>query len=173
MSFLFCAILLIFTIVFHTSAAEYFSDWLGARPDAMLLTTVFLGLRRDRAAALVGGFVLGLAQDALSGSLLGLNALLKGLIGYCAGGLKSTMTSRRLFFYCSTAFFASVFNLALSAGLAMVFLPDKALPVEFWLEGARTAGLNAVLAPMIIGLLGKIEVKTLPSSEGAPYLERP
>lgn len=173
MIFLFYAILFIFTVVLHASVAEYFSAWIDAKPDVMLLATVFLGLRRDRVAGLVGGFALGLVQDTLSGGLLGLNALLKGLIGRYTGGLKSSMTSRLIFFHCLVVFFASTFNLAASAGLAKVFLSDTTLPVEFWVDGIKTVGLTVVLAPAALGLLRKVESKALPCPEGAPYLERP
>lgn len=173
MIFLFYATLFIFTVVLHASVAEYFSAWIDAKPDVMLLTTVFLGLHRGGIAGLVGGFALGLVQDALSGGLLGLNALLKGLIGRSTGGLKIGMTSRLIFFHCVVVFFASTFSLAASAGLAKVFLPDAALPVEFWVDGTKTAGLTVVLAPAALGLLRKVESVALPFTKGAPYLERP
>lgn len=173
MIFLFYTLLFIFTVVFHASVAEYFSVWIDARPDAVLLAAVFLGLRRGRITGLVGGFALGLVQDALSGGLLGLNALLKGWIGHYVGRLKSRTVSRPIFFDCAVVFFASTFNLAVSAGLAKVFLPDAALPVEFWWAGVKTVGLNVVLAPAVLGLLRKIESKALPYPKGAPYLERP
>lgn len=168
---LFYCIIAITAIAFDTQVGTYALDWMGARPDAILLAAVFLGLRRDRATGLIGGFVLGLFQDVLSGGLLGLNALLKGLIGYYAGGQRNASAHATLF-QCALALLASVINMLSSVVLMKMFLPDQALPAGYWMEGIRTVGLNVVLAPVFIGLLAMIERKILPSSTGAPYTER-
>ena len=169
---LFYLILAILAIVFHTSVAEYFSDWVNARPDAILLTTVFLGLHRSRVTGLIGGFSLGIFQDVLSGGLLGFNALLKGLIGYYTGGLRRNMTARIFFFHCAVVFFASVFDILFSALLVQIFLPAQFLTINYWIEGIKTVGLNVALAPFVMSFLAQIEYKVFPSDTGTPYAER-
>ncbi len=168
---LFYCILAITAIAFDTQVGMYALDWVGAKPDAILLAAVFLGLRRDRATGLIGGFVLGLFQDVLSGGLLGLNALLKGLIGHYAGGQRNASAHATLF-QCTLALLASIIHILFSAALVKIFLPDQTLPAGYWTEGIRTVGLNVLLAPVFIGLLSMIERKILPSSTGAPYTER-
>ncbi len=169
---LFYLILAVLAIVFHTSVAEYFSDWVNARPDAILLMTVFLGLHRSRETGLIGGFSLGIFQDVLSGGLLGFNALLKGLIGYYTGGLRRNMTARIFFFHCAVVFFASVFDILFSALLVQIFLPAQFLTINYWIEGIKTVGLNVALAPFVMSFLAQIEYKVFPSDTGAPYAER-
>ena len=169
---LFYIILAVLTIVLHTSVADYFSIWIGARPDAMLLTTIYLGLNRNRETGLIGGFSLGIFEDVLSGGLLGFNALLKGLIGHYTGGLKPNMTARFVVFHCAVVFFASIFNILFSFILVQIFVPSQLLPITYWMDSIKTAGLNVVLAPFVISLLGKMEEKVLPSEADTPYPER-
>ena len=169
---LFYIILTVLTIGLHTSVADYFSIWVGARPDAILLTTVFLGLYRDRETGLIGGFGLGIAEDILSGGLLGFNALLKGLIGHYTGGLKPSMTARFIVFQCAVVFFASIFNILFSFLLVQIFVPSQFLPASYWIDAIKTAGLNVALAPLVISLLGKMEEKVLSSEASTPYPER-
>ncbi len=161
------------TIVFQTAVAEYFDAWTTARPDAMILVTLFLGLHRGREAGLIGGFFLGLLQDALSGGLLGANALLKGLIGHAAGSLKRNVAGRDSIFHGALGLFATAFDKVLAVGLTAVFLPDLPIHANYWLVAGKTIALNTLLAPLFVGLLGSAEGRVLPSAAGAPYPERP
>ena len=108
----------------------------------------------------------------LSGGLLGFNALLKGLIGHYTGGLKPSMTARFVMFQCAVVFFASIFNILFSFLLVRIFLPDQFLTISYWIDSIKTAGLNVVLAPFVISLMGKMEEKVLPSEAGTSYPER-
>lgn len=160
------------TIVFQTSVTEYFNVWTGAQPDAMLLVTLYLGIHRGRETGLIGGFFLGLLQDALSGGLLGANALSKGLIGHGTGSLRQNVLGRNWIFRGALGLFATAFDVLLAAVLAVVFLPDLPLPADYWWAGAKTAAINTVLAPAVVGLLGKAEARVLPPAAGAPYPDR-
>ncbi len=156
-------------IVFQTTLTEYFSVWMGVRPDAMLLATLYLGLHRGREPGLIGGFLFGLLQDALTGGLLGANALSKGLIGHATGNLRRNIVSRNALFQSGVGLFATLFDVGLSAGLAFVFLPDLPMPETYWWEGAKSAVLNMALAPVVIGLLGRAQARTTPPTGGVPY----
>lgn len=159
-------------IAFQTTITDYFSVWTGTRPDAILLATIFLGTYRGREAGLVGGFLLGLFQDVLTGGLLGANGLSKGLIGYATGGLRRNISNRNILFMGGLGLIASVFDLVLGAALTFVFLPDEVLPVGFWLAGGKSTVLNVLLAPILVGLLGKAEARILPPPGGVPYPDR-
>ena len=54
----------------------------GIRPDLFLLLLYLGSLKMTRVQACVGGFLLGIYQDALSGAPLGLNAFTLSLLGY-------------------------------------------------------------------------------------------
>lgn len=159
-------------IVFQSAVAEYFNVWLGVRPDVMVLITVFLGLQRGQETGLIGGFLLGLLQDVLSGGLPGANALSKGLIGHATGSLRRNVSGREAFFHSLLVFFATVFNTTLSVTLLFVFLPDVPIHPHYWLEAGKTTLLNTFLAPLIVGLLVGAEERIFPAAAGSPYPER-
>ncbi|MDA1001725.1 MAG: rod shape-determining protein MreD, partial [bacterium] len=159
-------------VVFQTSLADYFNTWLGIRPDGMLLAALFLGIYRGKETGVVGGFLLGLMEDVLSGGLLGVNALTKGLIGNFAGGLRRNVTSRDILFQGGLGFFATIFDITVSAFLLAIFLPDFPIPKQYWWEGAKSTILNAALGPVIIGLLGAAHARIIPATGGVPYPER-
>ncbi|MFQ5989842.1 MAG: rod shape-determining protein MreD [Candidatus Methylomirabilales bacterium] len=54
----------------------------GVRPDLFLLLLYLGSFKLNPVQACVGGFLLGLYQDALSGAPLGMNALTLSLLGY-------------------------------------------------------------------------------------------
>ena len=159
-------------IIFQSAVTDYFHVWTTARPDAMVLVTVYLGLHRGRETGLLGGFFLGLFQDALSGGLLGVNALTKGLIGHATGSMRRNVTGRESLFHGALGLFATAFHIVLAGALLTVFLPDLPVPRDYWIEGAKTTAINTFLAPIVIGLLARAEERVLPSAAGAPYPER-
>lgn len=159
-------------VVFQTTLSDYFNNWLSVRPDAMLLAALFLGIYRGKETGIVGGFLLGLTEDVLSGGLLGINALTKGLIGYSAGGLRRNVTSRDTLFQGGLGFFATVFDIGVAAFLLAIFLPDFPVSAGYWWAGAKSTILNAALAPVVIGLLGAAHARILPATGGVPYPDR-
>jgi rod shape-determining protein MreD len=54
-------------------------------PDIGLIVVVLLALRRGPEVGCVGGFVVGLLQDAAGGGLLGIQALTKAVVGFAIG----------------------------------------------------------------------------------------
>lgn len=61
----------------------------GIRPDLPLVVTVLLGLWRGPLVGTLAGFFVGLAQDLTNPAFLGLNALVKSLLGYAVGSLRA------------------------------------------------------------------------------------
>lgn len=57
----------------------------GVKPDLLMVTLFFLGIRKGGIPAVFTGFLLGLTQDFYSPHLLGQNALAKSIVGYFAG----------------------------------------------------------------------------------------
>ena len=71
----------------QTTWLELFSFG-GVTPDLILVWVVYCGVRCSRTGGLGAGITLGLIQDSLSGGLLGVNTLSKGLIAYFFSTLK-------------------------------------------------------------------------------------
>ncbi len=68
----------------------------GIRPDLFLLLLYLGSMKMTRVQACVGGFLLGLYQDALSGAPLGLNAFTLSLLGYLLVRLWEELEETRL-----------------------------------------------------------------------------
>lgn len=159
-------------IVIQTVISGYFHAWIGTRPDAMLLVTLYIGINRGAESGLVTGFFLGLLKDILSGGLLGANALSKGLLGYLTGGLVKNIARSSWLFLASLGLFATALDVFFWAGLSIVFQPDFAISNEYWIESMKTIALNAALAPFIIHLMSIAEARIISSSVSVPYPNR-
>jgi rod shape-determining protein MreD len=77
------------TLVPHWSIA-------GIRPDLPLVAVVLLAYARGATTGTLAGFCIGLAQDLTNPTLLGLNALVKSLLGYAAGTLRVQLDATSL-----------------------------------------------------------------------------
>lgn len=159
-------------IVFQTTLSEYFFVWTSARPDAMLLVTLHIAMRRGNETGLLTGFAMGLLQDILAGGLLGANSLSKGLLGHSTGGLVRNFARRNWFFMMTLGFFATAFDIVLWALLSLMFQPEIGISSGYWYASLKTIILNAILAPVFIHLLSGIEDKIVPQSLGVPYPNR-
>lgn len=84
----------------------------GVRPDLFLLLLYLGSFTMTPVEACVGGFLLGLYQDAFSGALLGLNAFILSLLGYVLVHVREEMAETRLFPH-----LVLIFLTGLSAGL--------------------------------------------------------
>ncbi|MCF8720176.1 rod shape-determining protein MreD [Nitrospina gracilis] len=63
----------------------------GVRPDLVLILAVYCAIILDGDAGVVMAVALGFFQDCLSGDLLGVNTLSKGLIGFVFANLKGKL----------------------------------------------------------------------------------
>ena len=160
-------------IVIQTVISGYFHTWLGARPDAMLLVTLYIGINRGSESGLVTGFFLGLIKDILSGGLLGSNSLSKGLLGYLTGGVVKNIGRSNWIFLVSLGLFATAIDAFLWAVLSLVFEPDLGISNDYWVASLKTIVLNAILAPFIIHLLSLAEARMISASANVPYPDRP
>jgi rod shape-determining protein MreD len=58
-------------------------------PDFPLLFVAYFGLHRNSLQGTIAGFIIGLLQDLFNPAYLGLNALLKSILGFVAGRIGS------------------------------------------------------------------------------------
>ncbi|MFZ3170570.1 MAG: rod shape-determining protein MreD [Carboxydocellales bacterium] len=81
------ALLLVISLVLETTLFHWLSVW-GVQPDLVLVLVVFFALFSGSSGGAFFGFLGGLAQDALSGQYLGLNAFSKMITGYIVAQLE-------------------------------------------------------------------------------------
>ena len=126
----------------------------GAWPDVVLLFVAYVALRRGRVAGAVAGFAAGLAMDVVvMQEVLGINALLKTLLGFVIGLFQSEQgDSLRLSpvqAFVGALLIAVVHNglmtilLALSLGTRTPFLV-----LVLWLGGALYTAVVALVGSL-------------------------
>jgi rod shape-determining protein MreD len=162
------ALLLVFLFSAQTTWLELFSFG-GITPDLVLIWVVYCGVRHFRTGGIGAGVVMGLVQDSLSGGLLGVNTLSKGLIGYFFSTLKDKFYVEGLipigiFLIFSSIFDGFVFYFSmgtiLKGEVASSFL-YQSLPIY--------CVYNALLAPFMFMALDKIDGWLQPGNTG-PYM---
>ncbi len=151
-------IILIFIIVFillfalQTSLLSYFSVG-GVTLDLALILSVYCGvlLRGDRGIWV--GFSIGLVQDCLSGSLLGVNTLSKSLIGFTFSRLKDKLMVEG-FVPISVILLAASFFDGLVYYLALTTLLKAQIPFSFLFNTLPVyAMVNALVGPILFFFL--------------------
>jgi rod shape-determining protein MreD len=141
-------------ITLQSTVARYFVGRMSV--DFVLVAVVYVALSFGPTAGLLGGTVAGLAQDALSGGILGIGGLAKTIVGFLAGiigaqFIVSSALPRFMMF-----FVASVVHAACFLGI-YALLPDaRATSVPYGQIALAALG-NAV-----IGLLSFQAVEGLP-----------
>ena len=123
----------------------------GARPDLVLLAVIFICVNAPRDAALLGAFGIGLVQDLVTLSPLGLYALAYSLAGLFA------INSRELL---HKGHPLAQFFLAFAASLAAAAV----VLIHGWIKGPSasfteltgSAAYTALLAPVILTLLNQM-----------------
>lgn len=147
-------LILAVAITLQTTVARLFVDRISI--DLVLVAVVFVALSYGPVAGLLGGTAAGIAQDALSGGIIGIGGLAKTIVGFFAGAIGaqfivSSVLPRFLMF-----FLASLVNTACFLGV-YALLPDaRPAPVAFGKIVLQAAGNGAV------GLLAFQAVEGLP-----------
>lgn len=141
------ALILLLVVVFQS----FFSDALrlaNVKLDLPLLLVVFIGLTRGPNEGLIHGFLIGLLVDVLTPHFLGLNALIKTILGYLVGNFRENLFLESIYFKGLLIFLALVFNdlvyyavysgVDLSAMLGVIFFSSV-------LSGIYTSGIGMLI----------------------------
>ena len=144
----------IFTVVFiflfslQTSLMSYFSVG-GVTLDLALILAVYCGVLLKGDRGIWVGFAIGLAQDCLSGSLLGVNALSKGIIGFTFSTLKDKLMVIGFVPVSVILFAASLFD-GLLYYLSLTTLLKAKIPFSFLFSTLPIYAMyNALVGPIL------------------------
>lgn len=138
-------------------------------PDLLLLCLLFVSFTNGSVSGEIHGFFSGLMLDFLSASPLGLNSLLRTVIGFLTGLLKSTFNADKIFFpailaAASTlikAFMLFVLSFLFGSKIAVYNLSESLL----WIELC----MNTVLAPVLFNFLGLFSSMLIISPKSSSY----
>lgn len=127
--------------------------FLPAVPDLLLLVVLYVSVFNGSLAGEAAGFASGLLLDFLTAAPLGLNCLLRTLLGYLAGLLRNVLNVSGIVIPAALALVATVAK-ALLVGIISFFFPDGVLVHSLFSAAfGMELLLNGALAPMVFAFL--------------------
>ena len=151
----FISLLLVLILVILQSTLFYFAASRVVIPDFALIVVAFCGARKGMQEGQLLGFFNGLAEDFITASFPGFNALIKTIIGFLAGTIKNKMLFDPVIFPSLFIFFVTLLKGILAAITAYLFFPEGYFPAVFSSSFLMEIILNALFAPLIYLLLKK------------------
>lgn len=154
MAFFFILLSFIIGLVLETTFFNRIAIF-GAKPDFVLIIVVLIAIKRGSMAGQLYGFVGGLMQDCLSYGVLGIQAMVKAIIGFGSGFLKNKLEENSPLLIMILVFLVTVASgfmgaMAKAFFTSYIFLSHEAVRIVV------SAGYNALLSPLIALLVKKI-----------------
>lgn len=125
-----------------------------AHPDLVILAVIFIGIFAPRDAALLGAFVLGFMQDLLTQQALGLHAFSYGIVAMFTVSTQQVVYRGHPLTHMSLALIASLITEFFIVFHGMIRGPR---PWSLVMPMFYSALYTAVLAPFVLGLLGRMK----------------
>ena len=119
----------------------------GARIDLVLLLTIFAGLYGGEIKGGATGFLGGILEDSLSGSLLGMGALSKTVVGSFSGFLKTKLYHKDILVQLTVSFLGILIHELIYLCLIFFYRVSSPLPSGVVKTTVLTVVVNALLAP--------------------------
>lgn len=145
-------ILFIFLLLLETALLSNIVI-LPAVPDLMLIALLFISINNGSLEGETSGFLSGLFLDFMSAAPLGLNCLLRTILGFVTGLFHNILNVSGIFIPALLVFLATILKAFLLKIISFFFpsgiITYSILSVEFLTELI----LNTVLAPLIFSLL--------------------
>ncbi|MCY4485037.1 MAG: rod shape-determining protein MreD [Spirochaetaceae bacterium] len=143
-------------VLLQTTVLEFVAVF-GVKPDLQLILVAFLALRRGSMSGQIAGFVGGLLEDVVTLSPLGFHAIVKALVGFCAGLPFGLIRASAVVVPVLLVAGAVVVKGLASGVLSLAFqipLDAHLLEARFWIESAY----NVILAPLLFALLSQVRL---------------
>ena len=130
---------------------------LGLKPDLIMVIVVVFSLLKGTREGSVSGFASGLLQDIFSAGLLGINALVKTVIGFACGALKEKIFLEHILFLIPViTFIASFLQSILIFFLLRAFGIEYSLAWSFKQVALPEALYSSLLSPFIFLVINKL-----------------
>lgn len=88
-------LIIILNTIFQTTILPYFTIF-GYLPNTALIFTVIIAILRGKYYGILFGLAIGIIQDTLFGTVIGVNALLYSMIGYSIGIVKNVLNTENI-----------------------------------------------------------------------------
>ena len=128
MIYIIISLVLIFLFTIQTTFLEIFSFG-GVTPDLILIVVVYCGINFTKNNGIGLSALVGFVQDCLSGSLLGINTLSKGLVGIFFSALKDKIIVEGVlaisfFIFCTSLLDGMIYFIAMTSLMGAQFKVD-------------------------------------------------
>ena len=128
MIYIIFSLVLIFLFSMQTTFLGIFSFG-GVTPDLILIVVVYCGINFAKKSGIGLSVLVGFIQDCLSGSLLGVNTLSKGLVGIFFSALKDKIIVEgglaiSFFIFCTSLFDGMIYFIAMTSLMGAEFRGD-------------------------------------------------
>jgi rod shape-determining protein MreD len=154
MAFFFILLSFIISLMLETTFFNRIAIY-GAKPDFVLVLVVLIAVRRGSMAGQLYGFIGGLMQDCLSYGVLGVQAMVKAIIGFGSGFLKNKLEENSPLLIMILVFLVTIVSGFLGA-LARAFFTSYTFLSHEAIRIVVTAGYNALLSPFVAMVVKKI-----------------
>ena len=147
---IFCVFLLVVIglLSVQTTLLDIFSLG-GVTPDLALIFVVYCGVHFQRNGGIGAGVVIGFVQDCLSGGLLGINTLSKGLAGLFFSVLKDKIVVEGFipisFFIFTASLLDGMIYLIISISLMAAQIKEGALLFQMFIFGAYNSAAGLLM----------------------------
>lgn len=151
------ALLIIINLVIQSTILPYMTIF-GAAPNTALIIIVIISLLKGKYYGGFFGLALGLVQDIIFGTVIGVNALIYFLLGYTIGLIQSTLNiENKIIPVLCTALGTILYNLLYF--LFMFFLARN-IPMDVMVKKTFSIGIiyNSLLSIFVYNLFSKFFV---------------
>ncbi|MFH1860988.1 MAG: rod shape-determining protein MreD [bacterium] len=148
--------IILLCLVLQTTIFGNFLGIGGVKPDLLLIIIVFFAFRKEQLQSGIFGFICGIAEDSLSGGMLGMNAFAKTIIGIAISIIKKTYAEKFISIMLSLFLFTivqEVLMLILKAIFASIALDPLIMIKTILIESSY----NMVLGGVLFLLFNKIK----------------
>ncbi|MBR6565649.1 MAG: rod shape-determining protein MreD [Spirochaetaceae bacterium] len=145
-------VILLVVVLFETALLSNIV-FLPVVPDLLLLVVLYISVFNGSLVGETTGFVSGLLLDFITAAPLGLNCLLRTLMGFLAGFFHNLLNVSGILIPCFLAFIATIVK-GIMIEFIFFFFPNGVITYELI---STTFGMellfNVILAPMVFGFL--------------------
>ena len=155
MIYIIISLVLTFLFSIQTTFLEIFSFG-GVTPDLILIVVVYCGINFTKNSGIGLSALVGFIQDCLSGSILGVNTLSKGLVGIFFSALKDKIIVEGVlaisfFIFCTSLLDGMIYFIAMTSLMGVQFKVDF-----FFSQVLLFAVCNIVTGLFLFYILDKI-----------------
>lgn len=147
MHFILFLLLGLIAITLQSTFFSYFTI-MGVKPDLLLIMVVFTAFIKGSKYGGIFGFMLGLIEDLITGRFIGMNALIKGSLGYLIGLTEGKIYKENLLAPGLLLLLASLLQGVLTVLLFNITGTNFALKEQMYKIIIPTAIYNAGLGPL-------------------------